>query len=335
MKNLHKIAILPAVLICFSSVFAQTDGSKGIELYQQGRYEDAVRALKQTTKVNPDDAEGWYILGSSYLRINKIKEAKKAFEKVIDLRPADSQGYVGMSYVQIAANKYNEAQTSAQKALELDAQNFEAHYILGLLSLGGDSYNAAYNRADKVIKINPNYADAYLLKSEALTSSFGQLSGTVIKSQTERVGLLREAITNIEKYLSLSTDGKERTNWLERLESLRFFADYYEKPENQPRNNFEPNPLRSGNFIDIKINSKPRAEYTDFARNRGISGIIRLLVGFSADKNIKYILVLKGLDRGLNIQAIKAAQKINFEPATKDGQPISVVKIIEYSFSIY
>ena len=30
-----------------------------------------------------------------------------------------------------------------------------------------------------------------------------------------------------------------------------------------------------------------------------------------------------------------AARKIEFEPMTKDGKPVSVVKIVEYSFSIY
>jgi len=62
---------------------------------------------------------------------------------------------------------------------------------------------------------------------------------------------------------------------------------------------------------------------------------VRLLVGFPADKKIKHIIVLRGIGRDLNTQAIKAAQQIEFEPAMKDGQPISVVKTIEYNFAIY
>ena len=325
------------LVLSFSSfAFAQNEREAGIKLYKGGDYKGAIKVLKQAAKGNSGDAaEVLYFLGLAYFQTGKSKEAQKAFAASIKLKPEDSRGYIGMAYVQYSNNKISEAATSARKAVELNNQSFEAHYLLGLISLEGGFYNVAYDRADLVIKINPNYAEAYLLKAEALTLSFAQTSGAVLKSQKERVGLLKEAALNMEKYLSLSTNDKEKTNQRERFESLKFFADYYEKPENQPQNTLEPNPLRGDNFNDIKIISKPRAQYTDAARNQGISGSIRLLIELSGDAKIKSILVLRGLGGGLTAQAIKAAKQIKFEPATKDGQPISVVKIIEYSFTIY
>jgi TonB family protein len=62
---------------------------------------------------------------------------------------------------------------------------------------------------------------------------------------------------------------------------------------------------------------------------------VRLLVGFSADGTVRHILIVKPLGFGLNEQAVRAARGIKFEPATKDGKPVSVVKQVEYSFSIY
>jgi outer membrane biosynthesis protein TonB len=46
-------------------------------------------------------------------------------------------------------------------------------------------------------------------------------------------------------------------------------------------------------------------------------------------------MVVKPLSHGLNEEAVRAARAIKFNPATKDGKPVSVVKQIEYSFSIY
>jgi TonB family protein len=240
-----------------------------------------------------------------------------------------------MTYFQLSTNKIYEAQMSAQKALELNKQNPEAHYIVGLVNFRNGSFNGAYERAEKAIKIDPNFANAYLLKSEALTSSFGQIKGTVNKSPTETVELLKESIVNIEKYLSLSTNNEDRKIQQERIESLKFFAIYYAKPENQIPNNSETASVATINSTPIKIISKPHPAYTISARAMGLSGTIRLLIGFSENGKDKYILVLKGLGFGLNEQAIKAAQGIEFEPATKDGKPISVVKQVEYSFLIY
>jgi hypothetical protein len=44
---------------------------------------------------------------------------------------------------------------------------------------------------------------------------------------------------------------------------------------------------------------------------------------------------VKALSHGLTEQAIAAAKKIAFLPATADGKPYNVAKQIEYTFSIY
>ncbi len=147
--------------------------------------------------------------------------------------------------------------------------------------------------------------------------------------------MLKESIINMEKYLSLSTDDEDKRTKLEKLESLKFFADYHAKPENQIPNNLDTVTAVTANSTPVKIKSKPRAEYTTSARQAGVSGTIQLLVGFSEGGKAKYVLVLDGLGFGLDEQAIKAVKGIEFEPATKDGKPISVVKIVVYTFTLY
>jgi hypothetical protein len=44
---------------------------------------------------------------------------------------------------------------------------------------------------------------------------------------------------------------------------------------------------------------------------------------------------VKGLGGGLSQQAVTAAKKIKFKPATENGTPVASIKKIEYSFSIY
>ncbi|MEP6901236.1 MAG: TonB family protein [Actinomycetota bacterium] len=85
----------------------------------------------------------------------------------------------------------------------------------------------------------------------------------------------------------------------------------------------------------LTIVSKPRANYTDSARQSTIQGKVVLRVTFLANGAIGNISPVSGLGNGLTEEAIKAARKIVFVPAQGKGFRVSVAKIIEYSFTIY
>lgn len=80
---------------------------------------------------------------------------------------------------------------------------------------------------------------------------------------------------------------------------------------------------------------KPRASYTDSARQANEQGTIRLRVAFLADGHIGKITVLKKLRYGLLENVIRSAKRIKFIPAAKDNVAVDKEKIVEYSFSIY
>ncbi len=87
--------------------------------------------------------------------------------------------------------------------------------------------------------------------------------------------------------------------------------------------------------IPLSILVKPRPAYTKFARETNVQGAVRLRVTFLRNGGIGSISVVSGLPAGLTEQAIAAARKITFLPATWDGKPLHVSKQVEYSFSIY
>lgn len=85
----------------------------------------------------------------------------------------------------------------------------------------------------------------------------------------------------------------------------------------------------------VKIVAKPRANYTDAARQNQVQGTVTLRVTFSASGAIGGISPVSGLPYGLTEQAIAAARGIRFEPAKKNGVPYTVTKQVQYSFTIY
>lgn len=85
---------------------------------------------------------------------------------------------------------------------------------------------------------------------------------------------------------------------------------------------------------DLKILTKPRADYTNLARYYGIQGAVKLSLIFFPDGTIEVIILSSKLPFGLTNSVIKAAKSIRFQPAIRDGEPYAVTKLVEYQFSL-
>lgn len=96
-----------------------------------------------------------------------------------------------------------------------------------------------------------------------------------------------------------------------------------------------PPPPPTGVTEGIKITSKPKPPFTDAARQNQIQGVVRLRVTFLASGQIGSISPVQGLSGGLTEQAIAAARNIKFEPAKRNGVPYTIVKQVEYNFTLY
>jgi TonB family protein len=323
------------VLSFSSQVFSQqADKDLYVGLYRQGEYQEVVTVLKRLTKQNPSDGNAMYYLGLSYLKIGQDKEAVKVLEKAVSLDSNNAQTRTALAYAYLSRNDPRSS-NQAYEAVKLDPKIPEGHYILSVNSLRDGSYNAAYERAKKAIELNPDFAMAYLVKSQALVSSFAQQTGTIVRPASSKGEFLSEAVADLEKYLSLAPKSSN-TDYYERyLESIRFFAKYYSQPENQKTTLSDENSPSDKRTTPLKLISKPRANYTDRARDAGVSGVVRLLIGLGADGTIKHILVLKTLGYGLDENAVAAARQIKFQPKTVDGKPMPSVITMEYTFTIY
>jgi hypothetical protein len=80
---------------------------------------------------------------------------------------------------------------------------------------------------------------------------------------------------------------------------------------------------------------KPRAAYTDRARQRDTEGSAILKTTFSEKGFVPNLTVMRALPNGLLRQCVMAALRIKFLPPEDDGVPRAVTKLIEYGFNIY
>ncbi|HKC89099.1 MAG TPA: M56 family metallopeptidase [Blastocatellia bacterium] len=80
---------------------------------------------------------------------------------------------------------------------------------------------------------------------------------------------------------------------------------------------------------------REKAQYTREAKDNKVEGVVILRVVFGVDGQVSDINVVRGLPYGLTENAIIAAKKIRFEPAVKDGRPVSVRGNLEFNFKLY
>jgi TonB family protein len=80
---------------------------------------------------------------------------------------------------------------------------------------------------------------------------------------------------------------------------------------------------------------REKAKYTEIARLNLTSGTVVLQVVFDVSGEIRDIRVKRKLPDGLTHKAIEAAQKIRFNPAIKNGEPVSVRGTLEFTFNLY
>jgi len=324
---------MAAILIAIAaiSVFSQPlkpianpELAPAVQLIRRGENKKALDFLKKAVKKNKTDGEAWYYLGIVHLQLNDFKKASEDFKNAIQARPdLAAPAHAGYAYALVLRNELDKALISANMALSLEPKNIEALYVLGIVDLRRGARTEAISKADTVIALKPDFAAAYLLKSQAFVSSGSAVYAASVPKE-ERQLRYRYAAEALEKYLKLEIDQSEAESWKEQLETLKFHGGM-------------GGDVFTGRDVTTKVKllSKPEPAYTQRARNEQIVGTVVLRCVFASDGAVKHILVIQALPSGLTQQSIAAAKKIKFVPATLNGKPVSMWMQLEYNYNLY
>jgi cytochrome c-type biogenesis protein CcmH len=108
--------------------------------------EASIAALQQRLRQDPDNDQGWYLLGLSYRGGERFTEAAQAFRRAHELAPrnADYAAHLGEALILASdGTPPPEAQQMFRRALELQPGNAQARYYLATLrDMRGDHRGA-------------------------------------------------------------------------------------------------------------------------------------------------------------------------------------------------
>jgi len=94
-------------------------------------------------------------------------------------------------------------------------------------------------------------------------------------------------------------------------------------------------PYRPGSGIaPPRLLREVKADYTEDARQRSISGDVVLEIVVRRDGSVGDIRILKGLAGGLNDRAVQAVRQWRFSPASRQGAPVDVIVEVAVEFKL-
>jgi tetratricopeptide (TPR) repeat protein len=146
--------------LCLWPSYPEAYNNLGLVLVDRGMLDEGAACYQQALRFRPDFAEAHNNLGIARGRQGRIEEAADRHREAVRLRPDYAAAHNNLAVVLEKQHRLDEAVFHCQKALELSPDLAAAHNNLGIMydRLGRmDDAAASYRQA---LKLQPDYADA-------------------------------------------------------------------------------------------------------------------------------------------------------------------------------
>jgi len=154
--------ILPIIQLLSLSFKTKEDLlNEGKTLSNQRRFEEALIAYEQATRLDPTDSSVFLKEGIVLNKLKRHFEALEAIERAIQLAPVDHKAFGLKSAVLEKLGRYSEALEAIEQAIQLDPTNDglfrQKSIVLNCLK----RYSEALEAIERVIRLDPTNSSAF------------------------------------------------------------------------------------------------------------------------------------------------------------------------------
>ncbi|HEY2411554.1 MAG TPA: tetratricopeptide repeat protein [Pirellulaceae bacterium] len=141
---------------------------RGMLLYQQGRYQEAVAELRLCLAQEGEDYLTHSFAALSLGELEQFAEATEHAQRAIHLAPDEAFGHYALSRVMIGRQRYDEARAAIREAIQLDPLDANYFGILASLELQKSDWRAALAAANQGLALDPEHTLCTNLRAQAL-----------------------------------------------------------------------------------------------------------------------------------------------------------------------
>lgn len=134
------------------------DANQQGDMRSRQQMEANVAKLAQRLQQNPNDAEGWAMLGRSYMILERYSDAANAYGRATALNDKDAGAWVDYAEALAMANDRRLAGKPTEaldRALQLDPKNEKALDLAGSAAYQAGNYQKAIDYWQKLLKVLP------------------------------------------------------------------------------------------------------------------------------------------------------------------------------------
>jgi len=187
---------LPFPGTLYQGQFQRNDFTFGIAMFQHGYLEQAAASFEQVIANKPDDAEGYYNLGTLNLRRNDFQQARQYLEQALKRKPDYPEAWNNLGMMAAQQGHPEQAIDNFQQSLRL-----RPSYATALLNLGN-----VYRRNGQIAVAQQTLTRALALEPDDPEANYSM--GMFYAQQ----GQLQQASEYLEKAIALRPDYPEALN---------------------------------------------------------------------------------------------------------------------------
>ena len=183
---------------------------------QAARMAELAEQLRLRLQENPDNAEGWAMLGQTYMRIERFGDAAAAYQqlaKVTEEEPSASAAALGLeAQARFFANGGQmtpEVQSVVESARALNPDEVNSLGLLGIASFGQQNYRQAIEHWERIVAVAPNHPQIPSIR-EGINEAYrrlGETPPTIASQEPERV-----QSAGVSLHVSLAEDLKQQVS---------------------------------------------------------------------------------------------------------------------------
>jgi tetratricopeptide (TPR) repeat protein/peroxiredoxin len=136
--------------------FLRNDFTYGVALFQHGYLDQAAESFQQVVAAKPDDAEGYYNLGTLSLKRNDLAQARSYLQQTVKLRPNYPEAWNNLGMISGQEGNADEAVKDFQQALQLRPGYATALVNLGNIYRRQKAFPQAQEVLNQAIAIQPD-----------------------------------------------------------------------------------------------------------------------------------------------------------------------------------
>lgn len=198
---------------------------RAVLLYNQHRYADAERELRDLLANDPQQPAALQLLGEVFLQEDRIGEARSTAQQVLGMYPHSADAHGLLARIEIVDDNPAKAEQHAMEAVQLDPGDSGNHGTLAFILLRRNEHQRALEAADRGLAIDPEDLRCLNMRTEALA----------------RLGRKEEADHTIGKTLELDPENPythSNTGWavLRRGDQRKAMEHFREALRRDPMN---------------------------------------------------------------------------------------------------